>query len=199
MTRRSSRPSVAAGVAAAVRQRRFPRPLRIGAADLPDGIDALVDAVRALGEAAPTGATAAGPDDGVAGDGAADDGDVLDDRSLAGLATALWRTRRRMLQPGTDEPLPELRHAFRHLQSTWQTLAAAGVTIQDHDGTPFESGLALEVLTFQPTAGLRAEQVVETVRPSVYVRTRTIQLGQVIVGTPDGDDADDADDEGGGR
>jgi hypothetical protein len=154
---------------AALRQQRFPRVLRIAPVDPPEGLDDLVEALRRTRERPdePAGGTA------------------LDDRTLADLATALWRARRRMVVPGTDDPRPDQRQAFRHVQSTWDVLAGAEVTVQDHDGSPFESGLALDVLAFQPTPGLAGEQVVETVRPSVYVRGRTVQRGQVIVGTPE--------------
>jgi hypothetical protein len=157
-------------VRAALRQRRFPRVLRIAVVDPPEGLDDLVEALRRTSERLAEPAEPA-------------DGTSLDDRTLADLATALWRARRRMVVPGTDDPRPDQRQAFRHVQSTWDVLAGAEVTVQDHDGSRFESGLALDVLAFQPTPGLAGEQVVETVRPSVYVRGRPIQRGQVIVGT----------------
>lgn len=168
-------------IRAALRQRRFPRRLRIAAVDPPDGLGELVEALRRASDRPDDAGRPESPGrlDEPAG------GTPLDDRTLADLATALWRARRRMVVPGTDEPRPDQRHAFRHVQSTWDVLAGAEVTVQDHDGSRFESGLALDVLAFQPTPGLAGEQVVETVRPSVYVRGRAIQRGQVIVGTPE--------------
>lgn len=192
--RRGHRASFAEQMAAAARQLRFPRAVRIAPSDPPLGCDALVDALGA--GPGRNGQIPHVPRDQqderrIAVDheapevrGAGDDA-LLDDSALASLATGLWRARRRTLAPGTDEPRAEMRPVFRHLQSMWDTLAAAGVAIQDHDGQPFESGLALEVLTFQPTPGLRGEAVVETVRPSVYARDRVVQRGQVIVGTPE--------------
>ena len=159
----------------AVRQWRFPRALRIAAAKPPAGLDELVDEMRRLGQ--PARRNGSGPVESVESVES-----VLDDRALADLATGLWRARRRMLEPGGDEPRPEVRKEFRHVRSTWDTLADAGVKVQDHDGTRYDTGLALEVLTFQPTAGLEHEVVLDTIRPSVYVQGRTIQLGQVIVG-----------------
>jgi hypothetical protein len=159
----------------AVRQWRFPRALRIAAAAPPAGLDQLVETVRTLVET--PGGRSNGRDPGPGEP-------VLDDRAVANLATGLWRARRRMLEPGSDQPRPEVRKEFRHVQATWDVLADAGIKVQDHDGDRFVPGLALDVLVFQPTAGLEHEEVVETIRPSVYVRGRSIQLGQVIVGTP---------------
>ena len=105
---------------------------------------------------------------------------------LAEVATGLWRLRQRMVDPDSGRPLEEMRRAFRHLESVWDALAAAGVEVQDHTGMAFHTGLALDVLAFQPTAGVERERVIETIKPSVYFKGRAIQMGQVIVGTPEG-------------
>jgi hypothetical protein len=155
-----------------VRQWRFPRALRIAARERPARGDELVQAMQDLFEPrGPGGSSRVEP--------------VLDDRALANLATGLWRARRRMLEPGSDDPRPEVRKEFRHVRSTWETLEDAGVKVQDHEGDPYDTGQDLEVLVFQPTAGLRHDVVVETIRPSVYVHGRTIQIGQVTVGVPE--------------
>jgi hypothetical protein len=107
------------------------------------------------------------------------------DATIAQLATGLWRLRQKMVQPGTDQPVEEMRKAFRHLQSTWDVLVGAGVQIQDHTNSPFSAGLSLKVVTYQPMPGLSKEEVIETVKPSVYYQRRTIQVGEVIVGTPE--------------
>jgi hypothetical protein len=155
-----------------VRQWRYPRALRIAPREAAGGLDDLVGRADAALRAALAAPESPAP--------------VLDEGAIAAIATGLWRTRRRMVDPATGEADRELRRPFRHLQSTWDALSEAGVVIQDHDGSRFNSGLALEVLgPFQPTAGLRWDQVIETVRPSVYVDGRTVQIGQVIVGTPE--------------
>lgn len=162
---------------AAARQWRFPRELRISPRDLPDSLDTLVRRAAAAVESYQPGreqvparpAPAPSP---------------LGDRDIATVATGLWRARRRMLDPVTSGPNPELDPSFRHVQSTWDALEDAGITIQDHDGTAYVTGLALDVVDFETTAGLEIDTVVETVRPSVYVQGRRIQTGQVIVGTP---------------
>jgi hypothetical protein len=109
----------------------------------------------------------------------------VDDDLLAKVATGLWRAKRLMCRPGADVPLPEMRQPYRHVQSALNGLQEAGVIIQHHDGEAFTSGLVLKVIAFQPKPGLTAERVTETVRPSVYRDGRSIQMGEVIVGTPD--------------
>jgi len=107
---------------------------------------------------------------------------------LVTLATGLWRLRQKMLQPGTDRPLDEMRKPFRHLQSAWNALGEVGLETQDHTGAKFDAGQSLKVLTYQPTKGLTCEQVVDTIKPTVYLHGRVVQMGEVVVGTPERDD-----------
>ncbi|WP_328604248.1 hypothetical protein OG943_29845 [Amycolatopsis sp. NBC_00345] len=109
-----------------------------------------------------------------------DNGSGLSESDLATAATALWRARKRL--DGADDRAA--RQAGRLLAMSQDALEAAGVAVQDHDGTLYDSGLALEVLVFQDEPGFTAERVVETVRPSVYLADHRIQMGQVIVGCP---------------
>ena len=120
----------------------------------------------------------------------------LDDAALANLCTGLWRARRRMVDPATGGAREDMRVPFRHLESVWDTLAKADVEIQDHTDelVPEYGAFALEVLAYQPTPGLSRDQVVDTIKPSVYVGGRLVQMGQVIVGTPE-----DTPDGAGGR
>jgi hypothetical protein len=100
------------------------------------------------------------------------------------IAIGLWRTKMKMVTYGTDEPQPEMKRVYRHLQSVWDSLNEAGIEIQDHTGINFDSGLAISVIAFQPTDNLDQEKVIETIKPSVYYRGTQIQMGEVIVGTP---------------
>ncbi len=111
----------------------------------------------------------------------------LDARFAAAVATGLWRMRNRMVEPGTDRPLPDLRPLYRHLEATWDALTSAGIEIQSHDGDLADPGLSLSVVAYQPTPGLDRDRIVETIRPTVYLGGRIIQQGEVIVGTPQED------------
>jgi hypothetical protein len=105
--------------------------------------------------------------------------------ALTAIATDLWRLRGRLVDPDTGEPREETRRAFRYLRSVWDTLEESGVRIVDHTGEPFDPGRRLSAAAFQPTAGLAREVVLETLRPSVYYHEQQVQMGEVIVGTPD--------------
>lgn len=111
----------------------------------------------------------------------------VDESVLPDLCTGLWRLRRRMIDPETDRPLEDMRKPFRHLESVWDTLADAGVDIRDHtnESVPEYGSIGLNVLAYQPMPGISRERVIETVKPSVYVGERLVQMGQVIIGTPE--------------
>jgi hypothetical protein len=111
---------------------------------------------------------------------AASAGDGLPGSSAADLATSVWRLRAK-LAATSDAP----RALVRHVDTAWDTLADAGIVIKDHLHEPFDPGLSISVAAYQATPGLRREEVIETLRPSVFLRGRTLQMGEVIVGTPE--------------
>ena len=107
---------------------------------------------------------------------------VLDEHALSEAATGLWRTRHKLTELAAGSR--QARQASRHLSDTEAALAEVGLEIQDHDGTPYHSGLSVEVLVVVDDANVSAETIVETVRPSIYFNEHRIQLGQVVVGRP---------------
>ncbi len=159
-------------------QWRYPKEFRIGrtvlsAADLQAALErvlaALAESPLATSVALPPGAVSVG----------------LSEPQVADLATGLWRLREKMLDGETGRPLDEMRRAFRHLESVWDTLAQADVQVQDHSRSPYDPGLSLKVVAFQPTPGLDSETVIETLKPTIYMKGRRIQIGEVVVGTPE--------------
>ena len=104
---------------------------------------------------------------------------------LADLVTGLWRLREKMLDGETGRPLEEMRRAFRHLESAWDILAQVGVQVQEHSRSRYDPGLSLKVVAFQPTPGLDCKTVIETLKPTVYMKGQRIQVGEVVVGTPE--------------
>jgi hypothetical protein len=122
---------------------------------------------------------------------------TLGQPAVAELATGLWRLRRRLSNladdsgpgQGSDDArdrsrTTDTRRLQRQLDSVWDTLAAAGVEVQEHDHFRYDSGLDLRVLEFQETDGLTDETVLETLRPCVYLHGRRVQTGEVVVGIP---------------
>lgn len=106
-------------------------------------------------------------------------------RLLSEIGTGLWRMRRRLLPLGADELPDGMTSALRHMESLWDALTEAGVEIHDHTGELFDPGMAVKSLAFQPTPKIVRETVIETIRPTIYFRESRIQLGEVIVGTPE--------------
>jgi len=106
-------------------------------------------------------------------------------RFLAELGTGLWRLRQRMIEPETDRPPEGMRRAYRHLESVLDMMTEAGVKIQDHTDDPFDAGLSLRVIAFQTMPGIQRERVVETIKPTVYLGGQVIQMGEVIVASPE--------------
>jgi hypothetical protein len=108
-------------------------------------------------------------------------------RFLAEVGTNLWRLRLKMLQPGTDQPVEDMRRPYRHVESMWDTLIQEGVDIHDHTGEIVPEGgvYGLKVLACQPTPGVGRELVLETIRPTIRYRKQVIQMGEVILAKPD--------------
>jgi hypothetical protein len=103
---------------------------------------------------------------------------------LADVATGVWKLRQRMLQAGRGD-LPEgLRRAGRDVEALWTRLHEGGVEILDHTGEAYDPSRSLHVITFQPTGQIQKDQIIETIKPTVYYQQERIQVGEVIVGIP---------------
>jgi hypothetical protein len=154
-----------------LRQRRFPREFRIDPPQWPEGFTEQLRSLAGTPPAPTNQQAAAAP--------------PVSLNFLAEACTGLWRLRQRMLQPGTDRPYDEMRRAYRHFESTWDTLAQAGIEIIDHTGMPFDIGLALKVVAYQPVPQISRDSVLETIKPTIYFRDERLQMGEVIVATPE--------------
>lgn len=103
---------------------------------------------------------------------------------IASVCTGLWRIQQNYSQIPTEEMPDKVRRSNRHLESIMDTLTQSGFTIKDHVREPYDPGMFLNVVAYEPTDGLRREIVIETIKPSVYWEDKCIQSGEVIVGTP---------------
>jgi hypothetical protein len=104
---------------------------------------------------------------------------------FANIGTGLWRIRQKMTRPGTSKPLDGMERPYRHFESVWDVVKQAGVEIRDYGDEPFVSGMSLNVVAFQPMPGLERERILETIKPTVYYKGKPIQMGDVVVGTPE--------------
>ena len=104
---------------------------------------------------------------------------------VADLATHLWRMRRMILDPDSGTPREEMERVSRPFESAWDAFIEEKIEILDHTDAVFYSGMALNVLAFEPTPGLERETIKETLRPTVRFGNELIQQGEVIVGTPE--------------
>ena len=99
------------------------------------------------------------------------------------VGTLVWRIQRK-LSDISDLPA-SLRRISRDLESTWYALAQSGVEIKDHNNQEYHPGMALRVITSQPVASLKRQQVIETLKPTIYYKDKILQMGEVIVGVPE--------------
>lgn len=170
-------------VYASLRQWVFPPPFRIVCPFWPPDIrEALAELAEALGQAG----------QGAAADGLSQAGQEatpatapeLTPRLLADVSTGLWRLQHKMGAATNGDAARDWRRATRHLEAVQDALTQAGIEVVDHTHEPYVAGMALKVIAFQPAAGMQREQVLETIKPTVYLNGRAIQMGEVIVATP---------------
>jgi hypothetical protein len=104
---------------------------------------------------------------------------------IAAIATHVWRAKNRLIDPASGQPREEAKRTYRHIESTLDALAQMGVAICDQLNEPYDPGLPVNVLTFQPMPGLSRDTIVEVVRPTIIWQERVLQVGEVVVGTPE--------------
>ena len=104
---------------------------------------------------------------------------------MAAIATHVWRAKSKLIDPATGQPREETKRTYRHIESTLDALAQMGVVIRDQLNEPYDPGLPVNVLTFQPMPGLSRDTIIEVVRPTIIWGERVLQVGEVVVGTPE--------------
>lgn len=113
-------------------------------------------------------------------------------KTIAAVATAVWRAKTK-LDAEADAELPdELRNLPRHIQSAWDALEAGKIQVDDPTGRRYVPGMAVNTLTIQPLEGITVEVIHETIKPSVYFNDVLIQRADVIIARPTGETSQDA-------
>src|ERR1039458_7429940 len=80
---------------------------------------------------------------------------------IAAIATNVWRAKSKLLDPPTGQPREETKRTYRHIESTLDALTQMGVVIREQLYEPYDPGLPVNVLTFQPMPGLSRDTIVE--------------------------------------
>ena len=103
---------------------------------------------------------------------------------LIEMATNAWRLKVRMVDPDSGEPKEDTRKLYRFVEGLFRALDDAGIQVIDKSGKPYDSGMPEKVISFEQTPGLLKEEVIQTVRPSIRWKERSLRHGEIIVGIP---------------
>jgi molecular chaperone GrpE (heat shock protein) len=103
---------------------------------------------------------------------------------LAAIATNAWRARGKMVDSASGEPREDSKRFYRHVEGIFDSLTQYGIRTDDPVGRSFDSGMALKVVSFEPTPGCTRDEIKETIKPSVAWNGQLIQMAEVIVATP---------------
>lgn len=102
--------------------------------------------------------------------------------AIASVMTNLWRARLKLVDAVTGEPKEETRRVHRHIEGALETFQQLGVTITELMNQPYDAGLPVKVLTFQPMPGIERDTIVEVVRPTIIWQDTLLQMGEIVVG-----------------
>lgn len=104
--------------------------------------------------------------------------------ALVGVATNVWKARRRMTDPVSGEVAEEMKRVHADVERIQRCLNELGIAIEDHTNQAFDYGLPWKVVATKPTAGIEKEIVTETLRPTIRWRDQIIQHAEVEIATP---------------
>jgi hypothetical protein len=106
-------------------------------------------------------------------------------KGMADIATNVWKAKIKMLDGASGEVRDEMKRVYRNIESVLESLDEMGLELKDHTGDAFDYGLPLKVITTQATQGITRENVIETIKPTIYWQQQIIQMGEVVIATPD--------------
>jgi len=105
-------------------------------------------------------------------------------QALTTIATNVWRARNKMVDSESGEAKEEMKRVYRYVEAVFDALNQIGIEVRDLQGRAYDSGMALKVISFEPTPGLSKEEITETIKPTITLQGQLVQMGEVIVGTP---------------
>ncbi len=106
---------------------------------------------------------------------------------ISSLAIEIWRLEKRFEKVKSDMVKNEnsgISSVGDQIQRIKDVFKKQEVEVCEHTGTIYNDGLSLKVLHIEEIDGLPEGkmQIIETIKPSVYLKGKVIFLGEVIVG-----------------
>ena len=110
---------------------------------------------------------------------------------ISSLAIEIWRLEKRFEKAKGDMPKDEKSWIISigdQLQRIKDVFKKQEVEVCEHTGEAYNDGLSLKVLHIEEIDGLPEGkmQIIDTIKPSVYLKGKVIFLGEVIVGKSKG-------------
>jgi hypothetical protein len=110
---------------------------------------------------------------------------------ISSLAIEIWRLEKRFekvkgnMTKGENSGIISIGDQIQRIKDIFERQE---IEICEHTGTIYNDGLSLKVLHIEEIDGLPAGkmQIIETIKPSVYLKGKVIFLGEVIVGKSKG-------------
>ena len=114
-----------------------------------------------------------------------DSGADSESKFLSVLATNIWRMQQKMLDTESGEAKDEFRRVYRYVEAIFDALTRYGVETKDHTKQKYDDGLGLKVITSESRPDLKHPEIIETLKPTVRYKGKSLQIGEVVVGTPE--------------
>jgi len=105
---------------------------------------------------------------------------------VSSLAIEIWRLEKRFEKAkGEKSGIASIGDQIQRIKDIFKKQE---IEICEHTGTAYNDGLSLKVLHIEEIDGLPEGkmQIIETIKPSVYLKGKVIFLGEVIVGKSKG-------------
>jgi len=109
-------------------------------------------------------------------------------KMIAMVATNAWKLKMMMTDGKEGVVKEECKRFYRPIEAILDSLDAIGIKIIDRTGETFDYGLPEKVTANHPTPNISKEYVIETQKPTITLNDQYLQVGEVIIATPERQD-----------
>lgn len=115
--------------------------------------------------------------------------EVVLQRAIIANANQVWRAFSAVFEDEgatirEEMSAQEIRKVAKAIESMKETLTSLGIRIVDRLGEPFNAGLPEQVVTEEPREGLSREQIIRTIRPTIFWNQTMVQRGEIDIAVP---------------